>query len=56
MCEKYCCCEFCGYNHNDCLELGDGSPFCRWFQCTVEDCQRFECISYEELYLIYNGY
>ena len=54
MCSKYCNCEFCGYDKSKCEFLGDGSPFCGMFQCTVEDCQRFECISYDELYDVYN--
>lgn len=53
MCPKYCDCGFCGYDKSECEFLGDGSAFCSMFQCTVDDCRRFECISYEELYAEY---
>lgn len=28
--------------------MGDGSPWCRKFRCTVDNCKKYECISYEE--------
>lgn len=54
MCDKYCNCGFCNHDKNDCQEMGDGSPFCGMFQCIIQNCQRFECISYDELYDVYN--
>ena len=55
MCENYCNCSVCGSDKSECLEMGDGSPFCHWFQCTVKDCKRPECISYEEEYDVIRG-
>ena len=34
----------------------DGSPWCREFQCTVDNCKRYECISYEEELFEIRGY
>ena len=56
-CEKYTNCEYCRkdyhytYNH-----IGDGSPWCGEFQCTVDNCKRYECISYEEELFEMKGY
>lgn len=50
-CEKYTSCDYC-FKKSDCPFdfMGDGSPFCCEFQCTVEGCKRFECISFEEIF------
>lgn len=56
MCDKYCNCDYCSFDKSLCMYIGDGSPFCGDFQCTVENCKRFQCISYEEEYYAYNGY
>lgn len=49
-CKKYCECNFCIKNSNCLYEhMGDGSPWCREFECTVQDCKRSECISYDEV-------
>lgn len=55
MCKNYCNCSVCGADKSECLEMGDGTPFCHGFQCTVEDCKRSECISYEEEYDVIRG-
>lgn len=55
MCDKYCNCDNCGYDKSKCEYLGDGSPFCGMFQCTVKDCKRFNCISLEEEQEVYGG-
>jgi hypothetical protein len=55
ICEKYCCCSSCVNNDNCPLEhYGDGSPFCGEFNCNVMDCNRNECITYEDLLEVYN--
>lgn len=54
MCDNYCNCSVCGYDKSLCDEMGDGSPFCSMFVCTIENCNRFGCISYDELYEIYH--
>lgn len=41
----------CPYDH-----MGDGSPWCREFKCTVDNCKRYECISYEEELFEMRGY
>ena len=48
-CEKYTNCEYCKKDyHCPCDHMGDGSPWCGEFQCTVDNCKRYECISYAE--------
>lgn len=37
-------CEIFGY------PIGDGSPYCRYFCCNIDECKRGECISQEEIY------
>lgn len=55
MCEYYNNCRNCGYDHNKCECMGDGSPFCHMFECTIENCQKSECISYEEMTAVFDG-
>ena len=56
-CEKYTNCEYCKKNYNcPCDYMGDGSPWCREFQCTVDNCKRYEGISYEEELFEMRGY
>ena len=55
MCDKYCNCDNCGYDKTECGFMGDGTPFCHMFVCTEENCNRFECISFDEEYEIYRG-
>ena len=48
-CEKYTNCEYCRKDYHCPYDhMGDGSPWCGEFQCTVDNCKRYECISYEE--------
>ena len=50
-CEKYTNCEYCRKDYHCTYDhMGDVSPWCREFQWTVDDCKRYECISYEELF------
>lgn len=56
MCDKYCNCENCGYDKKVCEMMGDGTPFCNMFKCTVENCNRLECISFTEELEIYLGH
>ena len=47
-CEKYTNCEYCRKDYHCPYDhMGDGSPWCREFQCIVDNCKRYECISYE---------
>lgn len=55
MCSKYCNCDYCGYDKELCEYMGDGSPLCGMFVCAEQNCNGSECISYYELYDIYNG-
>lgn len=63
MCEYYDECGFCA-NFDDAadpdyqckvfgLPIGSGEPFCSSFACSVDDCHRSECISYDELLEVY---
>jgi hypothetical protein len=36
--------------------MGDGSPWCKEFQCTIDNCKKYECISYEEELFEIKGY
>ena len=57
MCEYYCDCSVCGYDKSKCEEMGDGSPFCHMFICTIDECPVFSCITFEEEYDVYDdGY
>ena len=48
-CDKYYNCTHCAKDDNCPLDhYGDGTPFCREFQCNEANCKRTECISYEE--------
>lgn len=48
-CEKYTNCEYCRKDYHCPYDhMGDGSPWCKEFQCTIDNCKRYECISYEE--------
>lgn len=48
-CEKYTNCEYCRKDYHCPYDhMGDGSPWCRKFRCTVDNCKKYECISYEE--------
>ena len=50
-CEKYTNCEYCKKDYN--------CPYNAWcgeFQCTVDNCKRYECISYEEKLFEMRGY
>lgn len=53
MCNYYARCEFCGADKMECEEMGDGSPLCSGFVCNVINCERSECITYEEELDIY---
>lgn len=58
MCIFYCKCDYCMYDKSKCEFMGDGTPFCRMFQCLVpflagKYCNR-ECISYDDLMEVYN--
>lgn len=55
MCKYYCDCSICGYDKSKCEEMGDGSPFCHMFICTIDECPVFSCITYDEEYDIYYG-
>lgn len=50
-CEKYTNCEYCKKDYHC-----HGSRWCREFQCTVDNCKRYECISYEEELFEMKGY
>ena len=50
MCDKFCNCDYCGYDGERCQLMGDGSPFCRYFICIESNCNRSECISEFELF------
>ena len=56
MCQYYCRCDCCAADKSECEEMGDGTPFCHYFQCTMssDQCKRFECISYEEEFFAYH--
>lgn len=56
-CEKYTRCEYCDNDfHCPYDHMGDGSPWCKEFQCIVDNCKRYECISYEEELFEMRGY
>ena len=56
-CEKYTNCKYCRKDyHCPCDHMGDGSPWCGEFQCIVDNCKRYECISYEEELFEMRGY
>ena len=48
-CKHYNNCMSCA-KENDCPydHMGDGSPFCREFVCSEDECKRVTCISLEE--------
>lgn len=49
MCYKFCNCNFCSNNKNCPTDhYGDGSGYCRDFQCINVECKLTECITYEE--------
>lgn len=48
-CNKYCDCFYCAKDENCPLDhYGDGSPYCKEFECNYAYCKRTECISYED--------
>lgn len=56
-CEKYTNCEYCRKDYHCPYDhMGDVSPWCGEFQCTVDNCKRYECISYEEELFEMRGY
>ena len=56
-CEKYTNCEYCRKDYHCSYDhIGNGSPWCREFQCTIDNCKRYECISYEEELFEMRGY
>lgn len=49
VCEKYCDCFYCIKDENCPFDhYGDGSPYCREFECNYAYCKRTECMSYED--------
>lgn len=60
MCPSYNNCDSCYYGRPDlcgekeCRRFTGRTPFCDDFKCIEKDCKRFECISFDEEYLIYN--
>ena len=56
-CEKYTNCEYCRKDYHCPYDhMGDGSPWGRKFRCTVDNCKKYECISYEEELFEMRGY
>lgn len=58
MCKYYCECDCCMYDKSKCDCMGDGTPFCHYFICSIpcitgKDCNK-ECISDDELMEVYN--
>lgn len=58
-CQYYTLCNHCTQFHDIVGEdvcdifgvpMGDGSAYCKYFSCNIDECKRSECISQEELY------
>ena len=60
ICENYCKCEKCSHFYAEdfetfCNGYGDGSPFCRDFQCIEAECSLSTCITEEAILEVFLG-